>query len=89
MNYVYDGDGKRIEKSSGTVYWYASASLSAGGAGTEILDESNSSGTITNEYVFFGGKRVAMRACALQTDEGYVCLRGMGARAKQTRVLTY
>ncbi|MFZ0466130.1 MAG: hypothetical protein WBE20_07715 [Candidatus Acidiferrales bacterium] len=57
-----------MEKSSlpagagGKIYWYTSASLSTGGAGTEILDESNTSGTITNEYVFFGGKRVAMRA---------------------------
>jgi hypothetical protein len=48
-----DGDGNRLEKSSGTLFWY--------GAGTEILDESNLSGTFTNEYVFFGGKRVAMR----------------------------
>ncbi|HEV2288631.1 MAG TPA: RHS repeat-associated core domain-containing protein [Candidatus Acidoferrales bacterium] len=56
-----NGDGNRVEKASGTIYWYTSASLSPGGAGTEILDESNSSGTITNEYVFFGGKRVAMR----------------------------
>src|SRR6185437_333958 len=30
-------------------------------AGTEILDESDLSGNITNEYVFFGGKRIAMR----------------------------
>ncbi len=53
VTYTYDGDGNRLEKSSGKIYWY--------GAGTEILDESNSSGTFTNEYVFFGGKRVAMR----------------------------
>jgi hypothetical protein len=54
VTYTYDGDGNRVEKSSGKVYWY--------GAGTEILDESDTSGNITNEYVFFGGKRVAMRA---------------------------
>jgi len=53
VNYTYDGDGNRVEKSSGKIYWY--------GAGTEILDESDTSGNITNEYVFFGGKRVAMR----------------------------
>lgn len=56
--YVYDGDGNRLEKSqppSGLykIYWY--------GAGTEILDESDGSGNFTNEYVFFGGKRIAMR----------------------------
>ena len=52
VTYTYDGDGNRLEKVSQKIYWY--------GAGTEILDESNSSGTFTNEYVFFGGKRVAM-----------------------------
>ncbi len=53
VNYAYDGDGNRLQKSSGKIYWY--------GAGTEILDESDASGNITNEYVFFGGKRIAMR----------------------------
>jgi RHS repeat-associated protein len=53
MNYIYDGDGNRLEKSSGKIYWY--------GTGTEILDESNSSGSFTDEYVFFGGKRIAHR----------------------------
>jgi len=53
VNYTYDGDGNRIEKSSGKMYWY--------GAGTEILDESDTSGHITNEYVLFGRKRIAMR----------------------------
>ncbi|HLW81236.1 MAG TPA: hypothetical protein VKS20_04265 [Candidatus Acidoferrales bacterium] len=50
---TYDGDGNRIEKSSGKIYRY--------GAETEILDESDTSGNFSNEYVFFGGKRVAMR----------------------------
>jgi RHS repeat-associated protein len=53
VTYTYDGDGNRMEKSSGKIYWY--------GAGTEILDESTSSGSITDEYVFFGGKRIAHR----------------------------
>jgi len=53
VNYTYDGDGNRVQKSNGKIYWY--------GAGTEILDESDSSGNITDEYVFFGGKRVAHR----------------------------
>ncbi|HKV04947.1 MAG TPA: RHS repeat-associated core domain-containing protein [Candidatus Acidoferrales bacterium] len=53
VNYTYDGDGNRVQKSSGKIYWY--------GAGTEILDESDLSGNFTNEYVFFGGKRIAMR----------------------------
>ncbi|MBZ5695909.1 MAG: RHS repeat-associated core domain-containing protein [Acidobacteriia bacterium] len=53
VNYTYDGDGNRVQKSSGKIYWY--------GAGKEILDESDASGNFTNEYVFFGGKRIAMR----------------------------
>jgi RHS repeat-associated protein len=53
VNYTYDGDGDRVEKSSGKIYWY--------GAGTEILDESDASGNFTDEYVFVGGKRIAMR----------------------------
>ncbi|MFZ1112319.1 MAG: hypothetical protein WAN33_07645 [Candidatus Acidiferrales bacterium] len=53
VTYTYDGDGNRVEKSTGTIFWY--------GAGTEILDESNLSGTFTNEYVFFGGKRHPIR----------------------------
>jgi RHS repeat-associated protein len=40
-------------KSNGKIYWY--------GAGTEILDESDTSGNITSEYMFFGGKRIARR----------------------------
>jgi RHS repeat-associated protein len=48
-----EGDGNGLEKSSGKIYWY--------GAGTEILDESDGSGNFTNEYVFFGGKRIAIR----------------------------
>jgi RHS repeat-associated protein len=53
VNYTYDGDGDRIEKSNGKIYWY--------GAGSEILDESDLSGNITDEYIFFGGKRIARR----------------------------
>jgi YD repeat-containing protein len=49
--YTYDGDGQRVEKSNGTIYWY--------GLNGEILDESDASGNITNEYVYFGGKRIA------------------------------
>src|SRR3984885_11064822 len=51
--YTYDGDGDRVQKSSGKIYWY--------GAGSEILDESDASGSMTDEYVYFGGKRIAHR----------------------------
>jgi RHS repeat-associated protein len=53
VNYTYDGDGNRVQKSNGKIYWY--------GAGSQVLDESDLSGNITDEYVYFGGKRVAHR----------------------------
>ena len=59
VNYTYDGDGDRVQKSNGKIYWY--------GAGSEILDESDSSGNITDEYIFFGGKRIAHRVVSGNT----------------------
>ncbi len=53
VTYYYDGDGKRVQKSSGTLYWY--------GTTTDPLLETNSSGTLTDEYIFFDGKRIARR----------------------------
>jgi len=59
-----DGDGRRVYKSSGKLYWFT---LSAGegygpeaSGGDEILAETDGSGNTTAEYIFFGGKRVAM-----------------------------
>jgi len=63
VNYTYDGDGNRLEKSNGKLYWY--------GAGTEILDESDLSGNFTNEYVFFGGRRIAIRNVSSGTIDYY------------------
>jgi RHS repeat-associated protein len=61
VNYVYDGDGKRVEKSvSGSVtkiYWYDHTG--------NVLDETDGTGSATNsafnEYVLFGGQRLAHR----------------------------
>jgi RHS repeat-associated protein len=52
VTYAYDGDGRRVYKSNGKLYWY--------GAGGDILAETDGSGNTLNEYVFFGGKRIAM-----------------------------
>jgi RHS repeat-associated protein len=49
--YTYDGDGKRVQKSSGTLYWY--------GMGSDALNETDLSGNLANEYIFLGGERVA------------------------------
>ena len=51
MTYYYDGDGKRVRKSNGTLYWY--------GTSNDALDETDASGNLTSEYIFFGGKRIA------------------------------
>src|SRR5713101_811611 len=53
VTYTYDGDGKRVKKSNGKLYWY--------GTGSDALDESDASGNITDEFIFFGGKRIARR----------------------------
>jgi hypothetical protein len=52
VTYTYDGDGNRVKKSNGTLYW-----------STSPLAESDltASATSWREYVFFGGKRVARR----------------------------
>jgi RHS repeat-associated protein len=52
VNYLYDGDGRRVSKSSGKLYWY--------GSGGDILAETDAAGNTTAEYIFFGGKRIAM-----------------------------
>ena len=53
MTYLYDADGNRVKKASGstgTLYWYGS---------TGIIAESDLTGALKSEYVFFSGKRVA------------------------------
>ena len=51
VTYTYDGDGRRAAKVGTKLYWY--------GSGGEILSETNASGVTLNDYIFFGGKRVA------------------------------
>jgi RHS repeat-associated protein len=48
--YSYDAEGRRIGKNSKT-YWY--------GLESEPLSEADTKGNFTDEYVFFGGRRVA------------------------------
>src|SRR6185312_12323745 len=55
FTYTYDADGNRVEKSgggSGTLYWYMTPG---------IVAESDLSGNLKSEYVFFNGERVARR----------------------------
>ncbi len=53
VTYTYDGDGKRVQKSNGKLYWY--------GMGSDPLAESDGAGNISDEYIFFGGRRIARR----------------------------
>ena len=53
VTYTYDGDGNRVEKSDGTLYW--------GAADTGSLAETNLSGALLEEYIYFNGQRVARR----------------------------
>jgi RHS repeat-associated protein len=50
VTYVYDADGRRVQKSSGTNYWY--------GPSGAAFAETDSAGNWTN-YIFFGGQRLA------------------------------
>ncbi len=51
VTYTYDGDGHRVSKVGSKLYWY--------GASGQILAETDASGNLLTEYVFFGGKRIA------------------------------
>jgi RHS repeat-associated protein len=51
VTYYYDADGARMEKSSGTKYWF--------GPGGEVLTEAVLAGTIDEEYIYFNGERIA------------------------------
>ena len=53
--YLYDGDGRRVKKSASgvTLYWY--------GASDNVLDETDGTGNLVSEYIFFNGKRMARR----------------------------
>jgi RHS repeat-associated protein len=51
VTYTYDGDGRRVGKSTGKLYWT--------GTGSDALLETAADGSIQSEYIFFNGKRVA------------------------------
>ncbi len=57
QTYLYDGDGKRVEKASGTpatvnlIYWY--------GSGSDVLTQTGATGNFLYRYIYFNGMRVA------------------------------
>jgi RHS repeat-associated protein len=56
VTYTYDAQGQRVAKSNGKNYIY---DLSG-----NILAETDASGNTLNEYIFFGGKRIAVISAA-------------------------
>jgi RHS repeat-associated protein len=50
---TYDGDGLRVEKSSGTLYWRAYTG--------QVLETTNTSGALIRDYIFFDGRRIAWK----------------------------
>jgi RHS repeat-associated protein len=75
--YTYDGSGRRVQKSQAQsgysctstsphaptvskLYWYDT--------GGNALDETDGSGNLTDEYVFFDGKRIARRDSSSNVD---------------------
>jgi RHS repeat-associated protein len=50
VNYTYDGDGKRLMKSSGEIYWY--------GAGTDVMEQTDSAGNLQYRHFYFNGRRI-------------------------------
>jgi RHS repeat-associated protein len=63
--YTYDDEGNRVEKSngsSGTLYWYMSPG---------IVAESDLTGALKSEYVFFAGGRVARKDLSGASVEYY------------------
>jgi RHS repeat-associated protein len=58
VTYTYDGDGNRVMKSNGTIYWY--------GANSASIEETDLSGNFQRAYYFFNGQRVARQ---LPTNE--------------------
>jgi RHS repeat-associated protein len=70
FTYVYDGDGTRVVKCSGTYPTCSTATLYwPGPSGT--LAEDGWTGTQTEEYIFFNGKRVARRDGANNSVDYY------------------
>ena len=63
VTYTYDGDGRRVQKSNGTLYWNDISG--------DALAESDLSANMQSQYIFFDGKRVARRDVATNAVHYY------------------
>lgn len=51
VTYLYDGDGHRVSKSSGKLYWY--------GLDGKLLTETDAAGNRLNTYAYLGNQRIS------------------------------
>ncbi len=70
-SYVYDGDGKRLIKCAGTYPSCSSGTLYWTGTGSDALAESDLSGNLSAEYIFFNGMRVVRKDLPSGTIHDY------------------
>ena len=66
MSYIYDGDGKRVEKctqgtTAGTCATNATSTLYWRGWGDEVNTDTDLAGNTTENYIHFNGQRIARR----------------------------
>jgi RHS repeat-associated protein len=54
VTYLHDGDGRRVSKSNGKLYWY--------GPGGEIITETDATGHELNDYIFFAGRHIGTQS---------------------------
>jgi YD repeat-containing protein len=74
VTYTYDGDGNRVKKSNGTLYW---------GAGP--LAESDLNGNMLRNFVFFGSKRIARKDSFWQRRSLLLCRSPRYCRCRNQR----
>jgi RHS repeat-associated protein len=61
MTYVYDGDGKRVIKCAGTYPTCSSGMAYWRGWTNQVSAETDLAGNLVENYIFFGGQRIARR----------------------------
>ena len=76
MSYIYDGDGKRVEKCTagsapGTCASNATGILYWTGWGNDPLAETDLSGNVLENFVFFNGQRIARRDASTKAVHFY------------------
>ncbi len=76
VTYTYDGDGLRVKKSNGKLYWRS--------IGIDVLAETDLAGNNPVEFIYFAGERVAARHYAGGGQDYYIFSDHLGS----ARVIT-